>query len=168
MCKVAGLDPQKLHELHAAGDHETRNQLANRAGAVVTSELQRLWKDRQLKVRFSPDAEHLDTVVADPNSVYDVEVNLDERSRGLKWFFSFYITFSADAPRSKQLRGRRDFLLREVVLFGGGRLQSFNGLTHEASGCRLWAARVGAQPYGVGGDGPTGLSSPEIAKLRDQ
>jgi hypothetical protein len=28
--------------------------------------------------------------------------------------------------------------------------------------------RVGAQPYGVGGDGPTGLSSPEIAKLRDQ
>jgi AAA ATPase domain len=96
MCKVAGLDPQKLHELHAAGDHETRNQLANRAGAVVTSELRRLWKDRQLKVRFSPDAEHLDTVVADPNSVYDVEVNLDERSRGLKWFFPFYITFSAD------------------------------------------------------------------------
>jgi hypothetical protein len=37
-----------------------------------------------------------------------------------------------------------------------------------ASGCRFWAARVGAQPYGVGGDGPTGLSSPEIAKLRDQ
>ena len=27
---------------------------------------------------------------------------------------------------------------------------------------------VGAQPYGVGGDGLTRLSSPEIAKLRDQ
>ena len=96
MCKVAGLDPQELNELHAKGDHETRNQLANRAGAVVTSELRRLWKDRELKVRFSPDAQHLDTFVADPNSVYDVEVNLDERSRGLKWFFSFYITFFAD------------------------------------------------------------------------
>ena len=96
MCKVAGLDPQELSDLHAAGDHETRNQLANRAGAVVTGELRRLWKDRQLKVRFSPDAQHLDTFVADPNSLYDVEVNLDERSRGLKWFFSFYITFSAD------------------------------------------------------------------------
>jgi AAA ATPase domain len=47
-------------------------------------------------VRFSPDAQHLDTFVSDPNSLYDVEVNLDERSRGLKWFFSFYITFSAD------------------------------------------------------------------------
>jgi hypothetical protein len=40
------------------------------------------------------------------------------------------------------------------LVFGnpsGGRLQSFNGLTHEASGCRFCAARVGAQPYGVGG-----------------
>ena len=96
MCKVAGLDPAQLQSLHAAGDHETRNQLANRAGAVVTRALRRLWKDRQLKVRFSPDAQHLDTFVADPNSVYDVEVNLDERSRGLKWFFSFYIAFAAD------------------------------------------------------------------------
>jgi predicted ATP-dependent endonuclease of OLD family len=96
MCKVADLNPQQLHQLHAANDHETRNQLANRASAIVTSELRRLWKDRQLKVRFSPDANHLDTFVSDPNSVYDVEVNLNERSRGLKWFFSFYIIFSAD------------------------------------------------------------------------
>jgi energy-coupling factor transporter ATP-binding protein EcfA2 len=96
MCKVADLKPQELHQLHSAGDHETRNQLANRASAIVTSELRRLWKDRELKVRFSPDANHLDTFISDPNSVYDVEVNLNERSRGLKWFFSFYITFSAD------------------------------------------------------------------------
>jgi hypothetical protein len=47
-------------------------------------------------VRFNPDAQHLDTFVSDPNSVYDVEVNFDERSRGFKWFFSFYITFAAD------------------------------------------------------------------------
>lgn len=96
MCKVADLDPAQLHQLHASNDHETRNQLANRASAIVTSELRRLWKDRQLKVRFSPDANHLDTFISDPNSVYDVEVNLNERSRGLKWFISFYITFSAD------------------------------------------------------------------------
>jgi hypothetical protein len=96
MCKVADLNPEQLNQLHAANDHETRNQLANRASAIVTSELRRLWKDRQLKVRFSPDANHLDTFISDPNSVYDVEVNLNERSRGLKWFISFYITFSAD------------------------------------------------------------------------
>lgn len=96
MCKVADLNPEELHQLHAANDHETRNQLANRASAIVTSELRRLWKDRPLKVRFSPDANHLDTFISDPNTIYDVEVNLDERSRGLKWFFSFYIAFAAD------------------------------------------------------------------------
>lgn len=96
MCRVAGIDPQQLHILNGVNDHETRNQLANRASAVVTTELRRLWKDRQLKVRFNPDGNHLDTLISDPNTIYDVEVNLDERSRGLKWFFSFYITFAAD------------------------------------------------------------------------
>lgn len=96
MCKVADLSPEQLHKLNADNDHETRNQLTNRSSAIVTSEIRRLWKDRQLKVRFSPDGDHLDTFISDPNSVYDVEVNLNERSRGLKWFFSFYITFSAD------------------------------------------------------------------------
>jgi len=77
-------------------EQETRNQLANRASAVVTTEIRRLWKDRQLKIRFNLDAQHFDTFVSDPNATFDVEVNLDERSRGFKWFFSFYITFSAD------------------------------------------------------------------------
>jgi predicted ATPase len=96
MCKVADLNPEQLQNLFAANDHETRNQLTNRAGAVVTTELRRLWKDRELKVRFNVDAVHLDTFISDPNAIYDVEVNLNERSRGLKWFFSFYVTFSAD------------------------------------------------------------------------
>jgi hypothetical protein len=38
----------------------------------------------------------MDTFVSDPNATFDVEVKLDERSRGSKWFFSFYITFAAD------------------------------------------------------------------------
>lgn len=96
LCKVAGLQPEKLHQLLSQNEQETRNQLANRASAVVTSEIKRLWKDRPLKIRFNLDAEHLDTFISDPNTTYDVEVNLDERSRGFKWFFSFYITFSAD------------------------------------------------------------------------
>lgn len=96
LCKVAGLDAQKLQDLFGQNDQETRNQLANRAGSVVTSEIRRLWKDRALKIRFNLDAHHLDTLVSDPNATYEVEVNLDERSRGFQWFFSFYITFFAD------------------------------------------------------------------------
>ena len=96
LCKVAGLKPDELQNLHGQGDHETRNQLANRASAVVTGEIKRLWKDRALKIRFNLDANHLDTFISDPTSTYDVEVNLNERSRGFQWFFAFYITFSAD------------------------------------------------------------------------
>lgn len=96
LCKVAGLSPQELQELSQNDDQETRGQLANRAGAVVTTAIRKRWKDRELKVRFNLDAHHFDTLISDPNSVYDVEVNLDERSRGFQWFFAFYIVFAAD------------------------------------------------------------------------
>jgi AAA ATPase domain len=96
LCKVAGLNPEELQKLLGQNDHETRNQLANRASAVVTGEIKRLWKDRALKIRFNLDAHHLDTIISDPTSTYDVEVNLNDRSRGFQWFFAFYITFSAD------------------------------------------------------------------------
>jgi predicted ATPase len=96
LSKVAGLNPEELQKLMGENDHETRNQLANRASAVVTSEIKRLWKDRALKIRFNLDANHLDTIISDPTTTYDVEVNLDDRSRGFQWFFAFYITFCAD------------------------------------------------------------------------
>jgi len=96
LCKVAGLSPNHLQELSQSNDQETRGQLANRAGSVVTTAIRKRWKDRELKVRFNLDAHHFDTLVSDPNSVYDVEVNLDERSRGFQWFFAFYVVFAAD------------------------------------------------------------------------
>ena len=94
LCKVSGIDPIQL--ISESQDSETRNQLVNRASAVMTKEIRRLWQDRQLKVRFNVDSQFFDTYVSDPNSTYDVEVNLNERSRGFKWFFSFYTTFFAD------------------------------------------------------------------------
>src|SRR5579872_1019632 len=96
LCKVAGLDPAKLNQLQGEEKSEERNQIANRASAVVTAEIRRLWKDRPLKVRFNLDGAHFDTLISDPTTTFDVEVNLDERSRGFRWFFSFYIAFSAD------------------------------------------------------------------------
>lgn len=95
MAKVAGFDPERLYKLGAEG-HEERSQLLNRAGAVISARLRERWKDRSLKVRYNLDGNHLDTLVSDPNTSYDVEVNLDERSRGLRWFFAFYVTFTAD------------------------------------------------------------------------
>lgn len=95
LCRVAGLDPMELNQL-LQKDHETRQLLANRAGAVVTQKVHELWTDRKLTVRFNLDANHFDTLVYDPSAIYPVEINLNERSRGFKWFFSFYTTFAAD------------------------------------------------------------------------
>lgn len=94
LCKVAGISPDELTANR--NNSEVRNQLVNRAGAVVTTEIRRLWQDKPLKIRFNVDSDYFDTYVSDSNHTYDVEVNLDERSRGFKWFFSFYITFFAD------------------------------------------------------------------------
>jgi hypothetical protein len=58
--------------------------------------MRELWTERELSVRFSLDERHFDTIISDPNSLFPVDVNLDERSRGFKWFFSFYMTFAAD------------------------------------------------------------------------
>lgn len=101
LCKVAGLKPEKLQELQQTGDAEQRNQLANRASAVVTGEVKRLWKDRVLKIRFNLDGNHFDTLISDPTATYDVEVNLNDRSRGFQWFFAFYVTFAADTDGGK-------------------------------------------------------------------
>lgn len=101
LCKVAGLKPEKLQELQQKGDAEQRNQLANRASAVVTGEVKRLWKDRELKIRFNLDGNHFDTMISDPTATYDVEVNLNDRSRGFQWFFAFYVTFAADTDGGK-------------------------------------------------------------------
>lgn len=101
LCKVAGLAPANLQDLQQKGDAEQRNQLANRASAVVTGEVKRLWKDRELKIRFNLDGNHFDTLISDPTATYDVEVNLNDRSRGFQWFFAFYITFAADTDGGK-------------------------------------------------------------------
>jgi predicted ATP-dependent endonuclease of OLD family len=95
LMKVSGLNPVELQKL-LSQEPELRQPLTNRAGAIITKKLRELWKDRALKVRFNLDAGHFDTLVSDPNAFYDVEVNLNERSRGFQWFFSFYITFAAD------------------------------------------------------------------------
>jgi hypothetical protein len=97
LMKVAGLDPTHLRQiLDAEQGAEERQLLTDRASAMVTERIRELWKDRELTVHFSLDADHFNILISDPTSVYPVKVNLDERSRGFRWFFSFFITFAAD------------------------------------------------------------------------
>lgn len=96
MCKVAGLDPEKLQTLLEENKPEVRKYMVNQASAVITKEIQRLWKDRTLKVSFDVDGTHIHTFISNPDDTRDIEINLNDRSRGFQWFFSFYVTFAAD------------------------------------------------------------------------
>jgi hypothetical protein len=93
LLKVADLNAEELHRLFAS-EHQERLLLTDRAGRVFTRRLRELWKDRVIEVQFRVDAEFFDVLVRDEDS--EALVALDERSRGFRWYFSFYVTFSAD------------------------------------------------------------------------
>lgn len=93
LLKVAELDAKELHQL-LGQNHEERKLLTSRAGRVLTKTLRGLWKDRKVTVDFSLDEKHFDVLVSDADT--EALVPLDERSRGFRWYFSFFITFAAD------------------------------------------------------------------------
>ena len=103
---MAGIDSASLDEI-LGGDPEVRRQIVGRAGAGLTRRLRALWTDRALKVRFNLDGDHLQTLVCDPTSIVDIEMNLNQRSSGFRWFFSFFIMLSA----SRQNPATREAIL---------------------------------------------------------
>jgi energy-coupling factor transporter ATP-binding protein EcfA2 len=93
LLKVAELSADELQKLLST-NHEERTLLTDRAGQVFTRNLRQLWKDRKVEVQFRVDAQHFDVLVRDEDT--NALVPLDERSRGFRWYFSFYATFTAD------------------------------------------------------------------------
>jgi hypothetical protein len=94
LLSVAGLDSSAA-EVLLTSEAGMRRQIVSHAGRVLTQKLRQFWTDRALKVRFDLDGDQFNTLVSDANSTYDVEINLNERSRGFRWFFSFYVAFAA-------------------------------------------------------------------------
>jgi predicted ATP-dependent endonuclease of OLD family len=93
LLKVADLDAEEL-KASLTQNHEERTLLTDRASRVMTRRLRELWKDREIEVQFRVDANHFDVLVKDKDT--DALVPLDERSRGFRWYFSFFVTFTAD------------------------------------------------------------------------
>jgi len=103
MCDVAELDLQMLQELQQSQNVDARNELTNNASEKVSNEIQRLWKDRKLRIRFNVDGDYISTYISDVSSQEknkrEIEIELTERSRGFQWFFSFYIMLAADTKK---------------------------------------------------------------------
>ena len=134
LARIGGFDPLVLVGERDEG-HERRQQWVHRAGAAVTRKFRRLWSDRAIKVRFNLDGDRFDILVSDPAAVYDMEVNLNERSRGFRWFFALYVLLAADdlAGSGAESGARESILLLDepgLHLHALGQKDLLKHLTH--------------------------------------
>src|SRR5713101_2364115 len=95
LVSLAGLSLDELEQLNQAADKTERTLLTNRASLAVTGEVAQYWKQREYQAEFRLDGPTLTIWVKD--NVDQALVALDERSKGFRWFFSFYVVFRAQS-----------------------------------------------------------------------
>lgn len=93
LMQLAGLDQVTLSELRTY-DSKRQSRILNEAGMRVTKLLRKTWKSRDVNVRFAINGKDLCTMVADSTTAEQKEVNLEDRSKGFQWFFSFYVLYA--------------------------------------------------------------------------
>jgi len=108
--KHAGLDVEKLvglgsHQVsRAADDLSVRRQVDERAILVslasnaMTQQFGEWWDQRKQKFRYQLDGDYFRIWVSDDLDPSDIE--LDQRSAGMQYFFSFFTVFLAEAQRA--------------------------------------------------------------------
>ena len=117
MFKHVRLDPKDVAEL---GDHETirmrvqgeqptSEQIAvdqrsideraiklNSASLDISKRFSDWWSQRRHKIRYHADGDYFRIWIADDLRP-DVEIELESRSKGFQWFFSFYLVFLVES-----------------------------------------------------------------------
>ncbi len=80
---------------NAEKSKEERTILLQSAGSLLTTEFADWWKQGDYKFRFNADGDYFTIWVSD--SKRPDEVRLDQRSTGLQWFISFFLTFLVES-----------------------------------------------------------------------
>ena len=117
MFKHVGLDPE---EITALGDREVRRMqeqgypptpeqvaadqqrkdkrsiLLSSASIDVSDKFSEWWSQRRHKIRYQADGDYFRIWIADDRRP-DVEIELEARSKGFQWFFSFYLVFLVES-----------------------------------------------------------------------
>ena len=126
MFRHVGLDPKEIADLGAEEAENTRRQ-GNQPSADVIAEDQRRkeerairlnsasldiserfsawWSQRRHKIRYHADGDYFRIWIADDRRP-DVEIELEARSKGFQWFFSFYLVFLVESAE-----GHKDAIL---------------------------------------------------------
>ncbi len=75
-----------------------RDVLLQSASAQLTDSFRKWWKQGTYRFRFAADGDHFRIWVSDEKRTDDIE--LESRSSGLQWFFSFYLIFLVESRNS--------------------------------------------------------------------
>lgn len=75
-----------------------REILLQSASTSLTSDFKQWWKQGNYKFRFQADGNHFRIWVSDEKRSEEIE--LEGRSRGLQWFFSFFLVFLVESKDS--------------------------------------------------------------------
>lgn len=126
MFRHVGLDPKEITEL---GNEEAQNQRRsgqqptpemiakdqrgkeerairlNSASLDISSRFSAWWSQRRHKIRYHADGDYFRVWIADDRRP-DVEIELEARSKGFQWFFSFYLVFLVESEE-----GHKDAIL---------------------------------------------------------
>ena len=126
MFKHVGIDPKEITELGQEQTRESRRQgyqpepeviasdwqtkekraiLLNSASIDISSKFSKWWPQRRHKIRYHADGDYFRIWVAD-HLRPDVEIELEARSKGFQWFFSFYLVFLVESDE-----GHKDAIL---------------------------------------------------------
>ena len=104
--KFVGLSPQEINDLgknESTGDltaeeaqseaikRKERFVLLGSASTSLTTKFREWWKQGDYKFEFTADGDHFRIWVSD--SLRPEPIELESRSSGLQWFFSFFLTF---------------------------------------------------------------------------
>jgi predicted ATP-dependent endonuclease of OLD family len=99
LMRLAHVTDETLKEMRSY-DAGRRNRILNEASIRITTLLRRVWKSRTVSVRLVLTSNELNTLIVDSTTDPDREVNLDDRSKGFQWFFSFCILYASQAEAS--------------------------------------------------------------------
>ena len=99
------LDPQQLHELNGDDSQlsiedmrrrvDERAILTSSAGQAMTEKFSKWWLQRRHTFRYDLDGNYFRVWVAD--DLDPSEIELDQRSQGMQYFFSFFLIFLVEA-----------------------------------------------------------------------
>ena len=68
----------------------------NSASIDISDKFSEWWSQRRHKIRYQADGDYFRIWIADDRRL-DVEIELEARSKGFQWFFSFYLVFLVES-----------------------------------------------------------------------